>query len=154
MSRGSLEPTVFTVAVVHLKAMGGDGNELRRRDAVEKLRAHIDDERDLGHDHIVIVGDWNDRLTDSPSDNVFTDLLDPTAATSFLTAAAAEAGEFTLVPFESMIDHVLVTDETLNVLRHEETDVLRLDETWSDSYVDTVSDHRPVMSTFTVPLRY
>ena len=43
-----------------------------------------------------------------------------------------EAGDFTLVPFESMIDHVVVTSETLNVPRHDETEVLRVGEGRSD----------------------
>ena len=35
-------------------------------------------------------------------------------------------------------------------LEHEATEVLALDETWRDDYVDVVSDHRPVLSTFSV----
>ena len=45
-----------------------------------------------------------------------------------------------------MLDHVLVTDELS--LEHDHTEVLALDVTWRDDYVEVVSDHRPVLSTF------
>lgn len=50
--------------------------------------------------------------------------------------------------FQRMLDHVLTTEELS--LEHEGTEVLALDETWRDDYADVVSDHRPVLSTFSV----
>ncbi len=150
----AVEPTTVTFGVVHLKAFGDAQSVSRRRAAIEDLRGWVDERRAEGHDDVVIVGDWNDRLTDDEEDNVFVSLMEDSAEAQFLTLEAAEAGESSYVPFPSLIDHIFVTDEVLDGLEYEGTDVLRLDETWSSSYEDVVSDHRPVRARFSVPLRY
>ncbi len=143
------EPITF--AVVHLKASGGDRNEARRRDAVEKLRDWIDSRRAQQHPNVIIVGDWNDELLDPSWDNVYGALTEPDAHAQFLTEPLERDGALTYVPWERMLDHVLITDELY--LEHENTEVLALDETWRDDYVDVVSDHRPVVSTFSLAVR-
>lgn len=151
--RDALEPTELLFVVVHLKALSGAENEDRRRDGVEKLREWIDDRRAAGDTNIVVVGDWNDRIEEPASTNVFTALLDASADVDFLTAALPGQGEFSYVPFESLIDHVVVTDATLDALVEPTTTVLHLDETWSGGdYLDEVSDHRPVRTRFGLPI--
>lgn len=150
--REALEPTEIVFVVVHLKAMSGATNEARRREAIEKLRAWIDARRASGDEHIVVVGDWNDEIDDAAQWNVFTALLDPAARVEPLTVPLAEAGEFSYVPFQTLLDHVVVTDETLDVLVDPVTEVLHLDQTWSGEYLDDVSDHRPVRTRFGVPI--
>lgn len=143
----AVEPTEIVVLVVHLKALSGSSNEARRRSAVGKLRTWIDARRADGETRIAVVGDWNDRIDEPAQYNVFGALLDPAAGVEFLTEPASAAGEYSYVPFATLIDHVLVTDETLDVLVEPETHPLRLDETRPD-YVDEVTDHRPVRTRF------
>jgi hypothetical protein len=56
------------------------------------------------------------------------------------------------VPFASLIDHVVVTDATLDALVEPTTSVLHLEETWAGDYLDEVSDHRPVHTRFGLPI--
>lgn len=151
---GALDAATPTFAIVHLKAMGDSGSVSRRRNAVGKLRAWIDEQRDAGAGQILIVGDWNDELGDPPASNVFADLVEPAAHAAFLTRDAEEAGGVTLVPYGRMLDHVLATDELVETLQHRFTDVLELDDGWTGDFVETVSDHRPVVSVFDIPVRY
>lgn len=151
---GAAEPTALTMAVVHLKAFGDAQSVARRRAAVEDLRDWVDDRRSDDRGQIVIVGDWNDRLTDDEEDNVFIPLSEDEAQAQFLTMDAAEAGHSSYVPFPSLIDHILATDEVFDALDYQNTEVLYLDQTWSSTYEDTVSDHRPVRANFEMVQRY
>jgi endonuclease/exonuclease/phosphatase family metal-dependent hydrolase len=152
--RAALEPTEVVFVVVHLKAMSGASNEARRRSAVEKLRAWIDGRRADGDSHVVVLGDWNDSIDEPEEYNVFGALLDGAAHVEVLTTSLAAAGEYSYVPFQKLIDHVVVTDETLDVLVHRSTEVLPLETTWSGEYLDDVSDHRPVRTRFGLPIAY
>lgn len=152
--RGAAEPTTVTMAVVHLKAFGDAQSVARRRAAVEDLRGWVDERRAEDRGRIVIVGDWNDRLTDDEEDNVFIPLSEDAARAQFVTLDAAQAGESSYIPFPSLIDHVLVTDEVFDALDYQHTEVLYLDQTWSGAYEDTVSDHRPVRASFDLVQRY
>jgi|GEM_PF-2583642 len=149
---GAVEPHPLTFAVVHLKALGGQSNAARRRNAVGKLRDWIDGLREQGRSDVLIVGDWNDELLDPSGDNVFDELTEPSAGTRFLTEPLEHNGALTYVPWARMLDHVLMTEELS--LEHEATEVLALDETWRDDYVDVVSDHRPVLSTFSLAVEW
>ncbi|MCA9710478.1 MAG: endonuclease/exonuclease/phosphatase family protein [Myxococcales bacterium] len=144
-------PTKVTFVVVHLKAMSDATSQSRRALAVQKLRALVDQRRASGDGEVVIVGDWNDELGDLPGSNVFGPLLDEAAGATFLTLDESDAGEATLIPWGSMIDHVLATQEALDAMPHQRTEVLHLDQTWSGDYVSTVSDHRPVLSVLGLP---
>ncbi len=150
--REALEPTEVVFVVVHLKAMSGASNEARRRSAVEKLRAWIDARRAAGDRNIVVVGDWNDLVDDPAQWNVFSALLDPAANVEVLTLPVADAGDFSYVPFQTLLDHIVVTDETLDALVDPVTEVLRLEQTWDGEYLEDVSDHRPVRTRFGVPV--
>ena len=151
---GAAEPTTVSFAVVHLKAFGDAQSVARRRGAVDLLREWVDERRDDDEGQIVIVGDWNDRLTDDEEDNVFLPLSEDDARAQFLTQEAAEAGESSYIPFPSLIDHILVTDEIFDALDYQQTEVLYLDQTWSGTYEQTVSDHRPVQARFDLVQRF
>ena len=143
----------FEFAVVHLKAMGDDASQARRRAAVARLRVWLDAQREAGAGEALIVGDWNDELTDAAEDNVFEGLADD-GGVQFLTLEPEEAGAVSYVPWRRMLDHVMASDELLADLPHENTEVLELDVTWRADFVDAVSDHRPVVSRFLRHVRY
>jgi hypothetical protein len=119
--------------------------------AVEKLRGYVDEARLAGPQSMVLLGDWNDALTDPSSYDVFGPLRG--TDTEFLTEEAAELGIPTLIPFSTTIDHIMVTDEVLQRVAGEQTAVVHLDDTLAD-YQHTVSDHRPVMTTLAIPVGY
>jgi len=142
----------FTVVVVHLKALGDADSQARRADAVVKLRAWLDAERARpGADQdIVVMGDWNDELTDVPPDNIFQPLLDDPTDYRFLTLPLAEMASSsggTYIPFNSFIDQVMMTSDAESEYGAGETLVLKLDQ-GDSSYESMVSDHRPVLVKF------
>ena len=138
----------FTVIVVHLKAMSGKENEARRRSACENLKEYIDNEITSGADpDFVVIGDWNDILTDPESENVFKVFLDDTTNYNFLTQALNGRYSYISNTYNSLIDHILITGSSKNFYGNGLTDVLYLDDEFIQ-YRSLVSDHRPVMARF------
>jgi endonuclease/exonuclease/phosphatase family metal-dependent hydrolase len=148
---GALDETPIRFVALHLKARVDDTSRSRRALAVEKLRGYVDEARLAGPQSMVLLGDWNDALTDPSSYDVFGPLRG--TDTEFLTEEAAELGIPTLIPFSTTIDHIMVTDEVLQRVAGEQTAVVHLDDTLAD-YQHTVSDHRPVMTTLAIPVGY
>jgi uncharacterized protein len=140
----------FIAIVVHLKADVGAENEARRRDACEKLKAHIDGIVAQGDEtEVVVMGDFNDAIDDWPDYNVFNVFLDAAEDYRFLTTDLADAGEYTLIPWTNLVDHLLITKDLEDDYQGGNTQVVHLDELLGDyDYVDEVSDHRPVVSVF------
>jgi endonuclease/exonuclease/phosphatase family metal-dependent hydrolase len=139
----------FTIVVVHQKARMDEESEERRVAGCERLEEWMAEQVATGGDEdIVVLGDWNDDVADRPSDNVFGAFLDRPESYTFLTLDLARAGEHTYLPFESFIDHVLVTASALDEYgAGGRTEVLDLTRTVS-RYESLVSDHLPVMVTF------
>lgn len=136
-------PIDFVTVVLHLKAQLDAESEARRRTACERLDTWVSDQLGEGDERdYLLVGDFNDKLTDPPQWNVFGAFLDKPDAYRFLTQPAAEAGEHTYLPFESFIDHVLVTSDALDEIGSGSTEVLAIEQDISD-YRD-LTDHRPV----------
>ncbi len=136
-------PIDFVTMVLHLKAQLNAPSEARRRTACERLDAWVSTALAEGPEQdYVLIGDFNDKVTDPPQWNVFSVFLDKPDTYSFLTMPAANAGDHTYIPFESFIDHVLVTSDTLDEVGTGETEVLPLETQLAD-YSD-LTDHRPV----------
>lgn len=138
----------FTFAVVHLKAMLDEESRQRRIAAMQMLDAWMRDGMAEEPD-IVIVGDWNDELTDEPRWNVFEPLIDSPETYRFLTLERELEGDHTYIPFEAMIDHILITTDALDEYGAGVTEVLAIDDAMP-AYRDLVSDHRPVVSRFAI----
>jgi len=134
----------FELGIVHLKAQLDDESTARRRAACVKLDTWIKDQQTAKADEdVVIVGDFNDKLTDPQQWNVFGPLLAP-ADGGFVTLPLEQAGGFTYIPFDSFIDHVHVRGVALHAASSAE--VLAVDQTMP-GYEASVSDHRPVLAT-------
>ena len=141
----------FDLVIVHLKAQIDAESIARRKDAIVKLEAWISARVASGEEEdVVVAGDFNDELNDAPSENVFLPFLNAPGSYRFLTSAPAAAGEHSYLPFQSMIDHVLVTSALFDEYGSGQTSVLHLDQT-VPYYQDQVSDHRPVLSVFEAP---
>jgi endonuclease/exonuclease/phosphatase family metal-dependent hydrolase len=139
----AVTPIDFTIVVLHLKAQLDDESEARRRRACEVLDGWVRDRLAAGDEQdFVLLGDLNDKLTDPPEWNVFLPFLDHPELYRFLTLPLAEAGDHSYIPFESMIDHVLVTADMNAEIGGGETEVLPLEQ--SVGNYDDITDHRPV----------
>ena len=141
----------FVVVVVHLKAQLNQASQDRRKDACVKLDAWLSAELAKGGEQdYIVIGDFNDELDDPPKWNVFGPLLSKTADYTFLTHDEVKAGKHTYLPFQSFLDHILVTSDALVEYGAGTTSVVELEKTVAD-YENSVSDHRPVLSVFTSP---
>lgn len=143
----------FTLIVIHLKAFDSSEDRRRRRNAIQKLNAYIDNQVLSGADpDFVVAGDWNDRLEDPPGSNVFGPFLDDTLHYRFLTLPlAGDPDEYSFIggSFRSLIDHILITASIDTLYPGHVTRVLKLDQEFN-AYESEVSDHRPVASKFPV----
>ena len=139
------EPIDFVAVVVHLKAQLDADSQARRLAGCQALDAWVRGRLDVGSERdYVLLGDFNDQLTDATADNVFSPFLTAPDRYSFLTLPLAEAGEHSYIPFQSLIDHVLVTSDMLVEVGSGLTEVLPLEQTVSD--YASITDHRPVRS--------
>ncbi|MEQ9318380.1 MAG: endonuclease/exonuclease/phosphatase family protein [Polyangiaceae bacterium] len=133
----------FDIVNVHLKAKVDAESQQRREIACAELHAWVTEQLATRQEQdYVIVGDFNDRLLDPPGANVFDVFLDEPDTYAFLTLPLEEEGLFTYIPFEAMIDHVLVTSDTLGEVGDGPTEILMLDDAVSG--YGAISDHRPV----------
>jgi endonuclease/exonuclease/phosphatase family metal-dependent hydrolase len=141
----------FYLIVMHLKAFDDDQSRARRMAAMGLLKDYLDEIVPFLPDHDwLVVGDYNDELTDPQDENIFWDFLQDSTDYSFLTLPLAGNPYWASYPYyNSLIDHIMATEDALGEYGPEgETITLRLDDEYSNySYV--ISDHRPVMSKFT-----
>jgi len=140
----------------HLKCCG-DGSldindewdeETRRYDACNLLDEYISDSHP--NDKVFVVGDMNDELTNSYSNNVFRVFIDDPEKYDFVDMGIAEGSStnWSYPTWPSHLDHILITDELFDEYENPGSGVecIRLDDyfsSWS-AYDNNVSDHRPV----------
>ena len=139
----------------HLKALGGDANENRRRQACLLLEQYA--ETTWPDTPVIILGDLNDELDDPRADNVFVNFLDDTLNWRFadLPIAQDPAGLVSYPNYRSHIDHILISDELFAAADKAEAlvAVVPLDvylRSWS-VYENLLSDHRPVALRLPLP---
>ena len=144
------ETLTMDIINVHLKADTSQESEDRRRDACEKLKEHVDAIINGGlESEVIILGDFNDSLDDDPQDNVFSVFLDDPATYEFTSQELVDQGEFSLVPWQNLLDHIVISADLQDEYLDGHTLVKHLDtEIYAYDYVDEVSDHRPVVAIF------
>lgn len=135
----------FSAIVVHLKAGFASEDRDRREAAVALLEAHVAGEvAGAGDEDVIVLGDFNEILTSAGGRAVFAPLLDAPQSYDVRTDELAQGGEFTFVPTQAMLDHVVNTASLDDELAGGDVRVPRLDLLVSD-YVDAISDHLPVV---------
>jgi len=122
--------------------------ETRRFDGSNLLAEYISDSHP--NDKVFVVGDMNDELTNSYSNNVFRVFLDEPEKYNFVDMGIAEGSStnWSYPTWPSHLDHILITNELFDEYDNSGSDVdcIRLDDyfsSWS-AYDNDVSDHRPV----------
>lgn len=143
----------FDVIGVHLKAGVTTEDRERRREAISKLDAFMRYQIDTGgDDEIAVLGDFNEVITDAPSQAVWLPLYGATDRYKVQTAAYAQAGGITYVNYGGRsLDHIVTTAGLeAELAGGGELVVPRLDQTFG-GYENLLSDHLPVVLKF--PLR-
>jgi endonuclease/exonuclease/phosphatase family metal-dependent hydrolase len=127
----------FSIIVLHLKAFDGQEERDRRREAIVKLDDFISTEINNGADpDFIVIGDWNDRVSDSEATNVFLPLLDKPEQYAFLTQ-----------DLSTFIDHIMITGDSFYEFGEGDMEPLDIRKQIA-TYSSDVSDHLPVMARF------
>jgi len=139
----------------HLKCCG-DGTldindtsdeENRRLTAVRLLKQYIDSI--FPNNKVIVVGDWNDILTDPTTNNIFNSFLnDPDYLFVDFSIALGNSANFSFPTWPSHLDHILISDELFADFSrpNSELSCIRIDDYMSswNVYDNNISDHRPV----------
>ena len=118
-------------------------------DATDLLKAYIDTH--FAERSVIVLGDFNDSLTDTTSHNVFASLLDDPGTYRFtdMGIAQGDTSGWSYPSYPSHLDHILISSGLFAGFEHAGSSVLSLpvDEVFFDGwweYEEAVSDHRPV----------
>ena len=139
----------------HLKCCG-DGvldlndtsdEENRRLRAINLLKTYTDSI--FSNDKVIMVGDWNDLLTDPTPNNVFNSFLnDSDYLFVDFPIALGSSANFSFPTWPSHLDHILISDELFADFYkpNSELSCIRIDDYMSswNAYDYNISDHRPV----------
>ena len=134
-----------TIINLHLKCCGSNNDELRRRDASEKLKTYIDNNQ--ANDRVIVLGDYNDEIQDLPAVNVFQNFINDEQNYLFtdMETALGSSADFSYPSWPSHLDHILITNELFDDWEYTRT--IKFDDCYS-SYEVNISDHRPVLARF------
>jgi len=153
---GRFKGTAVVVINNHLKCCGDNfistdpwDEETRRRDAGILLDDYVRD--NFADRKVIVVGDMNDSLTDSPASNVFNVFLEDPAAWRVVDMAIAlgPPSGWSYPGWPSHLDHILVTAPLFDALDNPAAAVSVLPVQagfpggWNE-YDHNLSDHLPV----------
>ena len=124
--------------------------------SIGRSQGHLD--RLSSSSPVVVLGDWNDALTDPDPQNVFRPFEEDSTHYQFadLDIAQPENQQSWSFPsYPSHLDHILVNRPLIPVLNQDSTLVrtIRVDQAsgpGTHDYFQTLSDHRPVGLSFRV----
>ena len=144
-------PIDFTLINMHLKCCN-DGFT-RRVQSSEILYEYLKNSVQLGYVNHIIVGDWNDDISDSYSQNSFNIFLEDQDAFKFVTYENAHSSSNTYDSFPgfgngSFIDHIMISSDLFEEFENGDVQTLRLGD-YISGYDEIISDHRPVVWRFT-----
>jgi len=140
----------------HFKALG-DGiidniyndEEYRRQQASILTKNYIDSNFD--DENVILLGDFNDELSDQNSANVFMSFIEDSENYKFVDMNIAFGSSYNLSypSYPSHIDHILITNELFDEFKNPGSNIQTIhlenyfDDGWND-YENYISDHRPV----------
>ena len=137
-------PLTFLAIVLHLKAGLTFEDRARRTDAMVTLEAHLRDVVEAGdEDELIVMGDFNEELETETNREVWAPFLGAPGDYSVRTDAISDGSVFTYVPSERFYDHFVTTAGLSAEMSASPPVVIHLEQQLS-SYLDEVSDHRPV----------
>lgn len=134
----------FTAIAVHLKAGETQEDSDRRNSAIAQLAAYANNLVDgAGADNIIMLGDFNETLTDDAGLANFAPLRDAVRYT-VRTEANAAADETSFLPAPGIIlDHIVTTSALADEAAGRSAIIPRVDADL-EGYRERVSDHLPV----------
>ena len=142
----------FFVINNHLKAMSGEKNMIRRRNACTLLDEYIDEF--LSTANVILLGDLNDQLTDPEDENAFTVFLDDKQNYYFadweIAADSTANWSYPYWKYRSHLDHILISNELFDEFENKGSEIrtITIDKFMQggeDARYKYITDHRPVV---------
>ena len=141
----------FTLINMHLKCCNDGYN--RRVQSSDILYEYLKNSVQLGFVNHIIVGDWNDDISDSYSQNSFNVFLEDQDSFKYVTYENAHSSSNTYDSFPgfgsgSFIDHIMISSDLFEEFETSDVQTIRLGD-YISGYDEVISDHRPVVWRFT-----
>lgn len=133
----------------HYKAYGDEESQERRYTASVMLVDYI--QHYFDSDNVIILGDFNDELTDTRNTNVFQPFIDlpDEFFIADMSIALGGSSKWSYPTYPSHIDHIIISNELLDEFERGDSEIttLLIDNYFTtgwNSYALYISDHRPV----------
>jgi hypothetical protein len=142
-------PIDFTLINMHLKCCDNGFN--RRVSSANILYDYLNSSIQAGVVNHIIVGDWNDDISDQYSENSFNIFLDDTENYKYVTYENANSGtniHDSYPSYPSFIDHIMISKDLFDEAENGDVQTIRLGD-YLSGYDQIISDHRPVVWRFT-----
>ena len=142
----------FELINVHFKCCDGESNYERRLFSSQVLAEYITQQTNEG-ENIIVAGDFNDSLTDAPSNNSLLPLINNDDMIFSDFDIAEQSSYFWSYPsWPSHIDHILVNSNIYNNYNSYLTSTIRIDDYVGYNYFqNNISDHRPLIFQMYIP---
>ena len=141
----------FTLINMHLKCCDSGNGFDRRKASSGILYDYLNLSVEAGVVNHIVVGDWNDDLSDMYSENSFNIFLDDTDNYKYVNYDYANSGYNTAVSYpsySSFIDHIMISKDLFEEADNGDIQTIRLGD-YISGYDQIISDHRPVVWRFT-----
>ncbi|MBU8896932.1 putative Ig domain-containing protein [Corallococcus sp. M34] len=143
----------LVVIVLHMKALDDATSRDARQRASVALKGYLD--ANLAGARVLVLGDWNDDVDESISHdgagNVlptpYANFVEDPAHYTFVTRPLSLAGQRSVIGFEGVVDHTLITESLAARYVANSARILAPDQ-WIPDYENVVSDHYPVVSAY------
>jgi len=140
----------FTLINLHLKCCDSGNGYNRRKDASDILYDYLNASAESGVVNHIIVGDWNDDISDPYSENPFNVFLDDTLNYKYVNFDYAKSGyniPSSYPSYPSFIDHIMISKDLFEEADNGDVMTIRLGD-YIPKYDEVISDHRPVVWRF------
>ena len=141
----------FTLINMHLKCCDSGNGFDRRKASSSILYDYLNLSVEAGVVNHIVVGDWNDDLSDTYSENSFNIFLDDSDNYKYVNYDYANSVYNTAVSYpsySSFIDHIMISKDLFEEADNGDIQTMRLGD-YISGYDQIISDHRPVVWRFT-----
>ena len=138
----------FTLINMHLKCCNNGYD--RRKASVDILHDYLNSSVQSGIVNHIVVGDWNDDISDSYNQNSFNIFLEDNDNYRYVTYDNAHSNTniYDSFPsYPSFIDHIMISADLFEKEGSGDVQTIRLGD-YISGYDEIISDHRPVVWRF------
>lgn len=138
----------FTIINMHLKCCNNGYD--RRKASVDILHDYLNSSVQSGIVNHIVVGDWNDDISDSYNQNSFNIFLEDNDNYRYVTYDNAHSNTniYDSFPsYPSFIDHIMISADLFEKEGSGDVQTIRLGD-YISGYDEIISDHRPVVWRF------